>query len=78
MTGAKIVYVATLLGVGFRPRRPKFSRHIGDLRSAGWLGQRPATASWSLNRYAVHDESIRGIARPSAGVSVLCDWQTPG
>ena len=36
-----------MLGVGLRPRRnrrPKVSRDIGDLRLAGWLGQRPATA----------------------------------
>jgi hypothetical protein len=38
---------STVLGEGLRPRRnrrPKVSRYIGDLRSAGWLGQRPATA----------------------------------
>ena len=36
-----------MLGEGLRPRRnrrPKVSRDLGDLRSAGWLGQRPATA----------------------------------
>ena len=36
----------TALGEGIRPRRnrrPKVSRDRGDLRSAVWLGQRPAT-----------------------------------
>jgi hypothetical protein len=61
----------TVLGEGLRPcrnRRPKVSRDLGDLRSAGWLGQRPATAA----SYGHDDSSVRIGSRCKAQAGAKC------